>query len=201
MAEVLRAEDLHVRYRTKKRSVQAVSGVSFSLEEDSVLCLVGESGAGKSSIALALMGLLPRAATEVSGRVHFAGMDLMSADQQTLRAIRGKDISMIPQEPKSAFNPLLPIGIQVEEQIRAHTTLSKDRAVDLAIRYPEGNGGPRPQKYPQPVSLSAQRRHVSANNDSHGPRPTSAGANRRRTHVKPGCDIAGRYSRATQEIL
>lgn len=133
MAEVLRAEDLHVRYRTKKRSVQAVSGVSFSLEEDSVLCLVGESGAGKSSIALALMGLLPRAATEVSGRVHFAGMDLMSADQQTLRAIRGKDISMIPQEPKSAFNPLLPIGIQVEEQIRAHTTLSKDRAVDLAI--------------------------------------------------------------------
>ena len=146
MVEVLRAEDIHVRYRTKAGSVKAVNGVSFSLEEDSVLCLVGESGAGKSSIALALMGLLPKAATEVSGRVHFAGMDLMSMDQHTLRAIRGNDISMIPQEPKSAFNPLLPIGTQVEEQIRAHTTLTKHQARDLAVEILREMEVPEPKR-------------------------------------------------------
>ena len=124
----MRAEDLQVQYHTKRGDVKAVNGVSFTLHEDSVLCLVGESGAGKSTIALALMGLLPRSARQVTGHVHFDGMDLMTVDQRTLRAIRGKDISMIPQEPKSAFNPILPVGTQVQEQIQAHTDMSKREA-------------------------------------------------------------------------
>ena len=78
---VLHAENLKVRFYTKEGVVNAVNGVSFDLEQDSILCLVGESGAGKSTIALTLLGLLPRAAREVSGAVEFAGQDIMSLDQ------------------------------------------------------------------------------------------------------------------------
>ena len=105
MAEVLRAEDLSVRFYTKEGEVKAVNGVSFALQENSILCLVGESGAGKTSAALALLGLLPRAGRVVGGRVYFGGLDLLSADKQTLRGIRGKEISMVPQEPVAALKP------------------------------------------------------------------------------------------------
>lgn len=140
MTEVLRAEDLHIRYHTRDGEVKAVNGVEFSLQEGSILCLVGESGSGKTTTALALLGLLPRTAEVVSGRVHYDGIDLLAADQRTLRHIRGNDISMVPQEPKASLNPMLPIGVQIEEQILAHTTMSKREAYDLAIEILVGVG-------------------------------------------------------------
>ena len=133
MAEVMRVEDLYVRFHTRRGEIKAVNGVSFSLQRESVLCLVGESGAGKSTTAMALMGLLPRAAKTVSGKVHFGGIDLLSADKVTLQAIRGKEIAMVPQEPKSAFNPMLTVGAQMEEQILAHTYMTKAEAHDMAV--------------------------------------------------------------------
>ena len=140
MAEVLRTEDLHVRYHTRDGEVKAVNGVDFSLKEGSILCLVGESGSGKTTTALALLGLLPRTAEVVSGKVYYDGIDLLAADQRTLRHIRGNDISMVPQEPKASLNPMLPIGVQIEEQILAHTTMSKIEAYDLAIEILLGVG-------------------------------------------------------------
>ena len=133
MAEVLRAQDLSVRYNLRDGEIQAVNGVSFALEEESILCLVGESGAGKSTTGLALMGLLPRAGRVVSGSVYFGGIDILSTDRNILQQIRGKEIAMVPQEPKTAFNPVLTIGAQVEEQIRAHTDMTRKQARNLAL--------------------------------------------------------------------
>lgn len=145
MGEVLRAEDLSVQFHTKEGEVKAVNEVSFALQEDSILCLVGESGAGKSTTALALLGLLPRAGRVVQGRVYFDGLDLLSADKQTLRGIRGKEISMVPQEPVAALNPVLTVGTQVEEQILAHTAMSRKQANSLASEMLSEMGLPDPQ--------------------------------------------------------
>ena len=146
MGEVLRAEDLEVRYETKVGVVKAVNGVSLALQKESVLCLVGESGAGKSTTALALMGLLPRYARLLGGSVFFDGIDILSTDRETLRRIRGKDIAMIPQEPRAALNPVFTIGSQMREQILAHTDMSPQEAHQLAVGMLEEMGIPDPRE-------------------------------------------------------
>ena len=146
MARVLQAEDLYVRFHTKEGVVKAVNGVSFDLHDESILCLVGESGAGKSTIALTLLGLLPRAAREVSGSVRYGDVDIMSLDQGSLRRIRGKEIAMIPQEPTAALNPVLTIGAQLEEQILTHTDMSKRESTGLAIKMLTEMGLPDPRE-------------------------------------------------------
>lgn len=156
MAPLLEAEDLRVSFYTKEGEVKAVNGVGFTLEEESVLCLVGESGAGKSTTALALLGLLPKSASVMSGMVYFNGVDMLSANENTLRRIRGKDISLVPQEPREALNPILTIGAQVEEQILAHTNMTKAKAQDLAISMLADMGLPDPKevfkRYPYQLS-------------------------------------------------
>ena len=156
MREVLRTEDLSVRFRTKEGEVKAVNGVSFALREESIMCLVGESGAGKSTTALALLGLLPKSAQVVSGSVYFDGLDLLTVDKHTMRRIRGKDITMVPQEPRAALNPILSIGSQVEELILAHTDLSRKQAVGLATDMMGEMGLPEPRsilkRYPFQLS-------------------------------------------------
>ena len=156
MSEVLRVKDLHIRFRTKEGEVKAVNGVSFSLEEGSTLCLVGESGAGKSTTALSLLGLLPKSARVVKGAVQYRDLDLLSADKRTLQRIRGKDISIVPQEPRAALNPILTIGVQVEEQILAHTSSTKKEATDLAMSMLRETGLPDPKnilkRYPFQLS-------------------------------------------------
>ena len=169
MREVLRADDLTVRFRTKEGHVKAVIGVSFALREESIMCLVGESGAGKSTTALALLGLLPKSAEVVSGNVYFDGLDLLSVDKRTMRQIRGKDISMVPQEPRSALNPILTIGSQVEELILAHTDMSRREAVSLATDMLREIGNARPQGDSKEVPVSTQRWNVPAGDALHGP--------------------------------
>ena len=145
MAEVLRVEDLYVRFSTKEGEVKAVNGVSFALREESILCLVGESGARKSTTALALLGLLPDSAKVLKGKVHFEGLELLTADSCTLRQIRGKEISLVPQEPRASLNPTLTIGDQVEEQILAHTDVSRQQANALALEMLREVGLPDPR--------------------------------------------------------
>ena len=156
MSALLEAEDLHVRFTTKQGEVKALNGVSFSLQEESVLCLVGESGAGKSTTGLALMRLLPRNGRLVQGRVYFEGMDLLSLDTRSLRGIRGKDIAMVPQEPKASLNPLLTIGAQVAEQLQAHTDMRKKAALEMAAEMLAEMGLPDPvetlKRYPFQLS-------------------------------------------------
>ena len=108
--------------------------------------MVGESGAGKSTTALALLGLLPRSAEVMGGRVCFGGYDLLSADKRTLQEIRGRDITVIPQEPRASLNPTLTIGTQVEEQILAHTGMSKKEANGRALEMLREIGLPDPKR-------------------------------------------------------
>lgn len=129
MAELLKVEDLHVHIETAGGLVKALNGVSFVQEEEQVYCLVGESGAGKSTLALAIMGLLPVSATVPAGRILFQGVDLLRASASHLQRIRGKDLSLVFQDPQSALNPVQTVGQQLVEVILAHSD-SSDRVAE-----------------------------------------------------------------------
>jgi len=122
---ILEIRDLVVHYADGSRRIKAVDGVSLSLRRGSVLALVGESGCGKTTVALAVLGLLPDSAAVIGGRVRFAGHDLLLLGRDRLRRMRGREISMIFQDPVAGLNPVLSVGEQVEEIIAAHTTATK----------------------------------------------------------------------------
>ena len=118
---LLSIEDLRVHFHTDAGVVKAVDGVSWSIAPGETLGIVGESGSGKSVSALAVMGLVPvPPARYESGRILFKGRDLIAADEKERRAIRGKEISMIFQDPLTALNPVFRVGHQIAEVIQAH---------------------------------------------------------------------------------
>jgi oligopeptide/dipeptide ABC transporter ATP-binding protein len=133
VTEILRVEDLRVTYRDRARVIKAVDGVSFTLQEGRTLALVGESGCGKTSVALAILGLMPDAGSIDTGRVLFDGVDLRAMRSDDLRRVRGRQISMIFQDAASGLNPVLSIGSQVEEIVRAHLSLSKDESRAMTL--------------------------------------------------------------------
>ena len=111
-----------------------VSDLSFSIAQGETLCLAGELGSGKSMTALALMGLLPKPAARLAGgSIRLCGAELATLDQNRMRAIRGNRIAMIFQEPMTSLNPVLSIGMQLTEAIRAHRPVGRDEARRLAI--------------------------------------------------------------------
>ena len=118
---LLTVESLSVVYRGADAAVRAAEGVSFSVEPGQVVALVGESGCGKTSVALALTRLLPMPPAEVSGRVLFDGTDVLAASEETLRGVRGGKISYVFQDPASSLNPVLTVGEQLVEAIELHT--------------------------------------------------------------------------------
>ena len=156
MREIMRVEDLHVRFGTPAGQVKALNGVNFSLEEGEIYCLVGESGAGKSTLALAIMGVLPVSATVPSGRVIFDGVDLLRIGQEQLRTIRGNQVSMIFQDAQSALNPVQLVGPQLEEVILAHTNVGSRVANGMAQDMLREMGLPDPKRImgQYPFSLS-----------------------------------------------
>ena len=122
---VLEARDIHASFFTKEGVVQAVRGVSFSLEPGKILAVVGESGCGKSTLALTLLRLMPFPGKITKGQVHLGGRNLMTLSDDELRKVRGRQISMIFQDPVSGLNPVLPIGKQVEEILVSHLDVPK----------------------------------------------------------------------------
>jgi ABC-type glutathione transport system ATPase component len=125
MDKLLQVKDLRVSYRGANAKVRdAVDGVSFAIAPGEVLGLMGESGCGKTTTALALLGLLSDQHTEVSGSVQFRGEELLSMHPRALRALRGPGISMVFQEPEIALSPVMRAGDQVAEVIQAHRNLS-----------------------------------------------------------------------------
>jgi len=128
MQPLLCVENLQVRFGAHA----AVNDVSFNLAQGEWLALVGESGSGKSATALAIMGLLAQQA-EVSGRMAFAGQDLLTMPQSSLRSLRGNHLSMIFQEPMTSLNPVYSIGAQIAESLRAHQPLTRQQARSRAI--------------------------------------------------------------------
>ena len=166
MTEVLRVEDLRVRYRTRLGDIRAVNGVNFALQESSIMCLVGESGSGKSTVALAMMGLLPHNGDVTEGKVLFQEQDLLRISFGRLRRIRGKDITMVFQEPQSALNPIQSIGDQLVEAIRTHTGSKKEQASRMAEESLREMGLPDPPqimgRYPFQVSGGQAQRIMLA---------------------------------------
>ncbi|MFK4484941.1 ATP-binding cassette domain-containing protein [Bradyrhizobium sp. USDA 336] len=132
--EVIRVSDLSVSFRSKSSVTRAVRRLSFHLSAGETLAMVGESGSGKSASALAIMGLLPRATTDVTGSAMLNGeTNLLAIPDRLLRTLRGGRISMIFQEPMTALNPLMTIGDQIVEAIRLHLTISKSASRALAL--------------------------------------------------------------------
>jgi oligopeptide/dipeptide ABC transporter ATP-binding protein len=131
---VLAVERLETHFFASSGSVAAVDGVSFELRKGETLGLVGESGCGKSVTALSIVGLIPpRAGRVVGGSVRYGGVDLLTLDDDALQHVRGKEISMIFQEPMTALNPVLTIGYQIAEAIRLHEAIDAPKARERAI--------------------------------------------------------------------
>ncbi len=125
---LLEVRDLHTYFMAKEGTVKAVNGVSFTLEEDSVLGLVGESGSGKTVTALSILQLVPFPGKIVEGSITYNGESLLDMSTERLRSIRGREISLIFQDSGAALNPVIPIGRQVEEIMLEHTDMGKRQA-------------------------------------------------------------------------
>ncbi|MCE6075275.1 dipeptide ABC transporter ATP-binding protein [Agrobacterium vitis] len=154
--ELLRIENLSVAFKTGLGLRPAVNSVSLSLVSGEILGLVGESGSGKTILSLAALGLLPPNAVVTSGRVMFDGEDLLTARQKVLRRLRGKQISMIFQDPMASLDPVFSCGSQITEAIRLHKRLTERQATQNALELLEKVGISDPARcfrsYPHELS-------------------------------------------------
>jgi peptide/nickel transport system ATP-binding protein len=165
MKNLLEVSDLSVEYRTYEGTVAAVNGLGFSLAPGRTLGLVGESGAGKTTSALAIMGLVPSPPGIItSGEINFAGRNLLSLQEREMKKIRGNRISMIFQDPMTSLNPVVTVGLQISEAIAAHQNLSDQEAEKKAremlekVQIP----GQRYREYPHEFSGGMRQRVVIA---------------------------------------
>ena len=149
---MLDIQDLHIRFRNAPEGREAVKGISLHMDEGEILGLVGESGSGKTVTAMALAGLLSHAKTELSGAIFFQGLDLLQASRETVRALRGKEIAVVFQEPMTSMDPVMRIGPQVEEALVVHTKLSAEERRARALQAMADAELPEPEtlyrKYP-----------------------------------------------------
>ncbi len=143
---LLEIDNLTVEFNTVHGPFRAVDGVSLQLDSREVLAIVGESGSGKSVSMMAMMGLLPWTATITADRMEFEGRDLLNMSKRDRRAIIGKDIAVIFQEPMSSLNPCFTVGFQLKEALKAHLGLSRSERQQRAIELLEAVGIPEPEK-------------------------------------------------------
>ena len=142
-APLLEVEHVRVDFRTEDGVVRAVEDVSFALRPGEVLAIVGESGSGKSVTAMTLMGLTRGPNAAFGGSARLRDLDLISASDEELRRVRGKEIAMIFQDPMTSLNPVHRIGAQIVEQIRAHEEVSDQQAEARVVELLERVGIPR----------------------------------------------------------
>ncbi len=168
MTNLVSVHDLRVSFRLgKRRIVEAVRGVSFEVPENATVALVGESGSGKSVSAMSIVRLLPdNAIVDAASRIEFAGSNLLAAPIEALRRIRGKDITVVFQEPMSSLNPVFTVGYQIAEVLRLHLNLSPRQAVDRVVELLTEVGIPEPKArvdaYPHELSGGQQQRVMIA---------------------------------------
>ncbi|MBM7786852.1 ABC transporter ATP-binding protein [Tenggerimyces flavus] len=165
MNAVLTVRDLSVRFRTEDGAVSAVDQVSLDVAEGEIVALVGESGCGKSVTAMSLAGLLPETAA-VDGSVMLSGVELVGASDAALRPVRGKDIAYVFQEPMTSLNPVLTVGRQIGEVLRAHFGLGRRAARARAVELLTLVGIPSPERrvdeYPHQLSGGMRQRVMIA---------------------------------------
>ncbi|MBS9806391.1 MULTISPECIES: ABC transporter ATP-binding protein [Bacillus cereus group] len=130
---VVELKDLQTHFQTEEGTVKAVNHVSFTVREGETVCVVGESGCGKSVTALSIMGLIAESGSVVGGDILYEGKSLLGMKEKELRSLRGNDIAMIFQEPMTSLNPVFTVGEQIVETLREHELLSKNEAYKKAI--------------------------------------------------------------------
>jgi oligopeptide/dipeptide ABC transporter ATP-binding protein len=165
--ELLCIEDLRVHFKTPEGVVQALSGVTIRMRHNEILGLVGETGSGKSVTALSVLRLVPiPPARHVGGSITFEGQDLFALSRDEMRRIRGKQISMIFQEPRASLDPVFKVGEQIAEGIRLYQKEGSQAAMKQAIRALELVGMPDPvttaKRYPHELSGGMQQRVMIA---------------------------------------
>ena len=165
---LLSVDSLRVSFTGSNRQrVDAVKGVSFRLPAQQTLALVGESGSGKSVTATSILRLLPRTASIApDSRIDFMGRDLLKLAEPELRAIRGKDISLVFQDPMSSLNPVFTVGAQIAESLQLHMGLSQRQALARSVELLNEVGIPRPElrihSHPHELSGGQQQRVMIA---------------------------------------
>ncbi len=164
--QLLNVRNLVTSFRTSEGRLSAVRGVSFSVNQQETLCIVGESGCGKSITTLSVLQLLPNNGEITEGSITFKGEELTTKKEEQMRKLRGNEISMIFQEPMTALNPVFTIGYQVMEPLKLHTKLNKKETRNRAIELLQQVGIPNPDKrlkqYPHELSGGMRQRVMIA---------------------------------------
>jgi peptide/nickel transport system ATP-binding protein len=162
----LQVDDLQVHFETDDGTVKSVDGISFHVDRGKTLGIVGESGSGKSVTSMAIMGLHTASNARLSGSIRLDGQELVGADKEVVRRLRGKKMAMIFQDPLSAMHPLYTVGNQIIEAYRIHNKVSKADARKHAIAMLDRVGIPEPQKrvdaYPHQFSGGMRQRAMIA---------------------------------------
>src|ERR1700678_4520986 len=125
-APFLRVEDLRVKFVSREATVRAVNGISFDLERGKVLCVIGESGSGKSVMMRSLLRLHPKKRTIIEGAIRVGEHDVVAVSDSAMVKLRGSLISMVFQEPMTALDPLYSVGHQIAETVRRHENVSRE---------------------------------------------------------------------------
>lgn len=167
MSKLLEIKNLEVQYKTDKALVKAVNGISFDLDKGETIGIVGETGAGKTTMALAILRLLPELTGKIpSGEINFEGRDLLKLPEEEMRNIRGAEISMIFQDPMTALNPVYTVGEQIYEAVELHNSTQMtreqiDARVDEVLNM-VGITPERKKEYPHQFSGGMKQRVVIA---------------------------------------
>ena len=167
MAKLLEVKNLTTQFFTSAGTVQAVDDVSFDIDEGETVAVVGESGCGKSVSALSILRLIPWPPGKIiGGSIHFSGHDLLALSDDEIRKIRGREISIVFQEPMTSLNPVLSIGLQLTETIEHHLGISSDkahqRATELLAKVGLSDPERRLSQYPHHLSGGMRQRVMIA---------------------------------------
>jgi peptide/nickel transport system ATP-binding protein len=166
MPPLLEIKELVTVFDTNRGRIKAVDGVSLSLQPGETLGIVGESGCGKTMLALSIMRLIPDNGSIINGTISFQGQDLLKLSAEEIRSKRGNEIAMVFQEPMTSLNPVIRIGEQIAEAIRLHQKLTAKEALALSIEQLREVGIPEPERraqdYPHQMSGGMRQRVMIA---------------------------------------
>lgn len=161
---IVEVKNLHTWYFTREGIIKVVNGVSFAVRRGETTCILGESGCGKTTTALSLMGLIRSPGKIVNGEILFNGVDLLKLDPSEMRKISGKKISMVFQEPMTSLNPVFTVGDQVAEVISSHEKLPKKAVKEKALETIKMVGIPDAERiyksYPHELSGGMRQRII-----------------------------------------
>jgi peptide/nickel transport system ATP-binding protein len=163
---LLSVENLQTHFGTPDGVVRAVEGLSFHIDAGETVAIVGESGCGKSVTSMSILRLIPTPPGKMAGRIVFEGRDLLACTDAEMRALRGKEISMIFQEPMTSLNPVMQVGQQIGESLRLHEGLSARDAERRAVEILTLVGIPAPERrvkeFPHQLSGGMRQRVMIA---------------------------------------